>query len=691
MPKTKTYSALQTCLAIALLLAVGLWHLRWVTQGWHIPGLSGHEFRQTQTIVTAHAMKSEGFRLDYSTPILGKPWSIPFEFPLYQYVTARVSTIFGINEIVAGRGVSLIAFYLALPALVLLLRTAGFSPVAAAMGTGPVLFAPVYLLYSRAVLIESTAFCASAWFLYLLTKYRLQRRPAQFAGMLLFGVTAVLVKSTTWSVFCLPWAVWVLSDLWKARRDGWRAFRVIAEDVVLIGLPLLAVGFGWVWITDQIKEMNPIAGFLTSKNLASFNFGTLAQHWDPQVWKALWTHWMAAVMPWWAFLAALVGLAIAPARSRLVFALGTVAFLVGQFVFINLYAIHDYYFYANGAGACVAVGAVVAGLWDREAAWYRTKAPAVLLLAAVAGGQFAAYQREFYPLQVMWNTGAESSLTEALKLLVKPDEVIVMHSGDWASLIAYRSDRRMLIIPNSQMFLRPEAVRQSVAMLKDERVPIVIFRGESRSHPDWVLERIKDFDLEPVPLCTFGDEFTLYGARRRYSEMRAILEKAHFSDLNLDAMKGAVRLAPPIPVAGTPAAADMTNFSPVPSTGSFPYGIQFHTIEGKKMLFAHSPTALYFPILPGSSTVELGYRMSPAAYDKKGFDGVFIIVEVWDDKGQHVLLHREWVAPDGNRGPRMVKVPLGESNKGQLVFMCLPGPNNDTAFDWALLEYLRIR
>src|SRR6266542_1655711 len=236
MPTTKTPSALQICLAIALLLAVGLWHLHWVTKGWHIPGLSGHEFRQTQTIVTVHAMKSEGFRIDYSTPVLGKPWSIPFELPLYQYVAARVSTAFDINEAEAGRWVSLSAFYLAIPALVLLLRATGFSPIAAVMGTAPVFCAPVYLLYSRAVLIESTALCASAWFLYLLVKYRLGRSPIVFAGMLLCGVVAVLVKSTTWAVFCLPWAVWVLRDLWMARRDGWRAFRVIAEDVVLIGL-----------------------------------------------------------------------------------------------------------------------------------------------------------------------------------------------------------------------------------------------------------------------------------------------------------------------------------------------------------------------------------------------------------------------------------------------------------------------
>lgn len=673
---------------VILLIAVG-WHACWVTRGWNIPGMSGHEFRQVQTAVTVHAMKAEGFRLDYSTPILGKPWSIPFEFPLYQYVVARISTVGHLGEVDAGRWVSLSAFYLALPALFLLLRTAAFSPVAAALGTVPVLGAPVFLLYSRAVLIESTAFLASSWFLYWLTQYRLHRRAGQFTVMLLCGITAVLVKSTTWAVFCLPWAVWVLRDGWQARSQGWRAFRVIAEDVLLIGLPLLAVGFGWVWITDQIKTMNPIAGFLTSANLASFNFGTLAERLDPRTWRVLWSHWTMAVMPGWCFVAGAVALVAVPRKGRIVFFLAATAFVLGQFIFINLYALHDYYFYANAAGACLAFGGVVGGLWDLEAPWYRSRLPSVLLLVAVAGGEFSTYQKHFYRIQMMDNSGS-SPLAEAIRQLVGHDEVIVMHAGDWSALLAYRSDRRMLIIPDSQMFFRPDAVRRSIALLDDEQIPLVIFRGESRDHLAWVRERVMDFDLEPIPLCTAGD-MTCYASRNRYRAMRAFLESARIEGIDLAGGRSAATYPVTIPLAGTPAAVGLKMFSPVPTVGSFPYGLKYYNTDGRTMLFAHSPTTLDFSIPPGASRVEFSYRMAPNTYGQPSFDGVVVTVEVVDGITPPVRIYRGWVAPDGNRNPRVLNLPLGRHTHGTLVVSCLPGPTGNTACDWALFDYLRIR
>jgi hypothetical protein len=212
-------------LAVVVLVAAVSWHAWWASRGWHIPGLSGHEFRQAQTAVSIRAMKEDGFRLDYSTPIIGKPWAIPFEFPLYQGLAHLVSQKTGLGVVESGRWVSLLAFYLALPALILLMRRAGFSPFAAILGTLPVLFAPVYIFYSRTVLIESTALCASAWFLCLLMSYRAKRTAWLLAATLLMGVAAVLTKATTWAVFCLPWAICVVVDLWRARRNGWRACR----------------------------------------------------------------------------------------------------------------------------------------------------------------------------------------------------------------------------------------------------------------------------------------------------------------------------------------------------------------------------------------------------------------------------------------------------------------------------------
>src|SRR5262245_52526842 len=50
----------------------------------------GNPFRQYQTATTARYVVRDGFQLAYETPVLGPPWSIPMEFPVYQASVAAV-------------------------------------------------------------------------------------------------------------------------------------------------------------------------------------------------------------------------------------------------------------------------------------------------------------------------------------------------------------------------------------------------------------------------------------------------------------------------------------------------------------------------------------------------------------------------------------------------------------------------
>ena len=109
-----------------LCLIFNLWG---VSVGWRSLNLPGHEFRQAQTALTAyHVKQTHDFSLDYATPVLGKPWAIPFEFPLYQWSVVVVSDRSGLGLIKAGRIVSLACFYLMVPALFLGLGNFGALP-----------------------------------------------------------------------------------------------------------------------------------------------------------------------------------------------------------------------------------------------------------------------------------------------------------------------------------------------------------------------------------------------------------------------------------------------------------------------------------------------------------------------------------------------------------------------------------
>ena len=55
---------------------------------WRSSGLIGQEFRQTQTAISCLFTQRDGYKIAYPTPVLGKPWSAPMEFPLYQWAVA---------------------------------------------------------------------------------------------------------------------------------------------------------------------------------------------------------------------------------------------------------------------------------------------------------------------------------------------------------------------------------------------------------------------------------------------------------------------------------------------------------------------------------------------------------------------------------------------------------------------------
>src|SRR5450759_1816213 len=95
--------------------------------GCHIPLLDQHSFRQTQTAISTYWLLHGGNWLAYETPVLGSPWAIPFEFPLYQWIVALTSSILPISLDNVGRIVSYIFQVCCLAPLYVLFRTYNLS------------------------------------------------------------------------------------------------------------------------------------------------------------------------------------------------------------------------------------------------------------------------------------------------------------------------------------------------------------------------------------------------------------------------------------------------------------------------------------------------------------------------------------------------------------------------------------
>src|SRR5262245_3990911 len=83
--------------ALALALLVAAFSLSIAVYYSGQPLLEYESFRQTQTALTVYWMIHDAWRFDYETPVLGYPWSVPFEFPIYQSLVALISSSLGVS------------------------------------------------------------------------------------------------------------------------------------------------------------------------------------------------------------------------------------------------------------------------------------------------------------------------------------------------------------------------------------------------------------------------------------------------------------------------------------------------------------------------------------------------------------------------------------------------------------------
>src|SRR5271154_6934717 len=143
-------------IAIWTLGALSLIFSLWVTTvGWHNSIFDFHGFRQAQTAISAESIRDGGPILRYETPVLGPPWSVPMEFPLYQLVVAQISRAFGTPLDQAGRFVAELFHFLCFIPLATILAQLGLTRLQRLPALALFAVSPFYNFISHLVLIES--------------------------------------------------------------------------------------------------------------------------------------------------------------------------------------------------------------------------------------------------------------------------------------------------------------------------------------------------------------------------------------------------------------------------------------------------------------------------------------------------------------------------------------------------------
>jgi hypothetical protein len=149
-------------------------------------------------------MVEGGPSLAYETPVLGPPWSVPFEFPLYQWIVSSIVGVFGLPLDQTGRLVSVTFFYFTLLPSNQLLALRRVAPCNRLLILSLVLLSPFYLFWSRTFMIESIALFFSLCYLASALQYREFPRASTWR----------------WPSFAEWWRLWK-----KLRHSPWCGFR----------------------------------------------------------------------------------------------------------------------------------------------------------------------------------------------------------------------------------------------------------------------------------------------------------------------------------------------------------------------------------------------------------------------------------------------------------------------------------
>jgi hypothetical protein len=177
-------------------------------------------------------------------------------------------------------------------------------------------------------------------------------------------------------------------------------------------------------------------------------------------------------------------------------------FLAALVIFPELYAIHEYYYVENTLLLIMAMGLALVGLAEsRHPRWVF-----VAVTIGVAGGQMFHYVRHYFPQQRGISPGGDG-LTNAIRELTKPDDVIAIFGQDWNSMIPYYAGRRAIMFRDEENRDTPR-LRQALANLRGERIGALIVTNSNSSTVE-VQEWFVKLGLDARPLFRWRN-FTVY-------------------------------------------------------------------------------------------------------------------------------------------------------------------------------------
>ena len=406
------------------------------------PLVEAHGFRQTQTAYTALLFHEHGISLLHSElPVLGQPWSIPFEFPLFQAI-ASVPMDLGVTPDLAMR-LTALAFFAITALLVFGFVRSRAGPVEAVASLCFFTLSPFSLIWSRASLMEYMATAGAVAWCWALLAYRDSGRRLPLVLGVLAGTIRCLVKITSG----LFWVAPVL--LANSARDsgtglrGWVRSRLDLRLAIGLLVPL-AITEWWVRYSDHVKAMNLQGAHLTSAALFDWNFGTIHQRLEPSTWTTIldridptitggviWGGLMLAAVLLGSRRGLWIGIAVAVAAPIA--------------TFFNLYYVHEYYLSAATPGIAMLMGVGLVALLRASGTMQSRLLPAALVVLGIWVATTLAFEEPYWRLAYTTITPSNNetlAIAQSLASVTAPNDLVVIDGFDWSPEVLYYARRR---------------------------------------------------------------------------------------------------------------------------------------------------------------------------------------------------------------------------------------------------------
>lgn len=436
-------------------------------------------FRQTQTAMGIRSAATSGISfLHLKIPVLGPPYEIPMEFPLFQNLAGAISRFSGTASSTAGRFLSLLSFTLMIMVVcrvIFICTNRDTSKIALPI----LLFNPFSLKWAQACLIES--FTLLLLFLAVL----LIIHPGDLGIHIRILIPVCLIlgalsKVTTAMLFPLLSILLLLSTPLETRDKTDRI-------KLLVGAWILSFGSAYLWthLADEIKKKGSFTEFLTSSNLKAWNFGTVEQRFDV-------TNWITFAHRLEFFTGSIFLLFVAflvEIRSEKKVALAWASQIaIGLVLFTNLYRVHEYYFFTLLAPSVALISMLITGLTNRAKPARRKLSTYLLLFAVVMMSWSSPYvvreKSVFYP-------NAKNELSKELTKFTNMSDSIVLLGCDWDPTTFYYANRSGLALPTKFLSLDRQLIEKIESEFGSGYFKYIAFCGEPISITEAPLEKVQ--------------------------------------------------------------------------------------------------------------------------------------------------------------------------------------------------------